>query len=164
MKLGRTKKDEVRILVVDDNREFADVLAEYLSRLGYQAVVAYGGKEGLERFKEGDFQIVISDLKMPDMDGMDLLKAVKAIDKDVVILVVTAYSTIDTAVTAIKNGAYDFLSKPFDLKALEVIVDRAMDRQRLYQRLRRFRKLVLVLVVSVPCWLILGILLARTLN
>ena len=162
--MGRSKKDEARILVVDDNREFADVLAEYLSRLGYQAVVAYGGREGLERFKGGDFQIVISDLKMPDMDGMDLLKAVKAIDKDVVILVVTAYSTIDIAVTAIKSGAYDFISKPFDFKALELIIDRALDRQNLYQRLRRFRKLVLVLVVSVPFWLILGILLAKTLR
>ena len=153
-------KPKGRILVVDDNRELADVLVEYLSRLGYRAVAAYGGNEALDRFKEGDFHVVITDLKMPDMDGMELMKAIKAMDKNAVVLVITAYGSIDTAVNAIKYGAYDFISKPFELEALQIIVDRALERQSLYRRLGKFRKLILILLISVPIWLILGILLA----
>lgn len=160
-KVAGISDKRTRILVVDDNRDLADVLQEYLLRLGYEAVVAYGGREGLELFKEGGFDIVISDLKMPDLDGMELLKAVKAIDKHAVVLVITAYGTIDTAVEAIKYGAYDFISKPFDLKALEIIVERSLERQSLYRRVGRFRRLILILLVSVPVWLILGILLAH---
>ncbi len=154
-------KPKGRILVVDDNRELADILAEYLTRLGYHAVVAYGGREGLERFKEDNFQIVISDLKMPDMDGLDLLKAIKEIDKDVEVLVITAFSTIDTAVTAIKDGAYDFISKPFEMESLEVIIKRAMERKILRRRLEKYRGIAFALIFSIPAWLILGILLAN---
>ena len=104
--------------------------------------------------------MVIADLKMPDMDGIELMEAVKAIDKKVVVLVITGYGTIDTAVATIKAGAYDFISKPFDLEALEVIINRALERHSLFRRLGMFRGLTLALIVSVPIWLILGIALA----
>lgn len=73
---------------------------------------------------------------------------------------VTGYGSIDTAVTAIKEGAYDFISKPFDLKALEIIVSRAMERHTLFRRLGMFRGLTLAMIISVPVWLALGIVLA----
>lgn len=153
-------EEKVRIIVVDDDRSLADMLVEHLSRLGYRAVATYGGEEGLSCFKEGDFQMVITDLKMPGMDGMELMKEVKAIDKDAVVLVVTGYGTIEKAVEAIKLGAYDFISKPFDLNSLDVIIPRALERHTLSRRLGIFRGLTLALIISVPVWLILGIVLA----
>ena len=150
----------VRILVVDDDQELADGLVEYLSNLGYSAVPAYSGGEGLNRFEKGAFQLVITDLKMPEMDGFELLEAVKARDSQAVVVVVTGHGTIESAVKAIKDGAYDFITKPFKMEELEVIIDRALERHRLHRQLGFFRGLTLALILSVPLWLILGIVFA----
>jgi DNA-binding NtrC family response regulator len=153
-------KKEAKILVVDDDKALADDLAEYLTKLGYQAAAAYGGREALSRFEQGDFQVVITDLKMPEVDGMELLEAVKALDRRVVVTVITGYGTIESAVEAIKKGAYDFIPKPFQMEELEIIVKRALERHTLFRQLGVFRGLTLALIISVPFWLILGIVLA----
>ncbi len=153
-------KKEARILVVDDDKALADNLVEYLSKLGYQASPTYGGREALTTFEQGDFQLIITDLKMPEMDGMELLEAAKSLDKRVVVLVITGYGTIESAVMAIKKGAYDFIPKPFKMKELEIIVKRALERHTLFRQLGLFRGLTLALIISVPFWLILGIVLA----
>ncbi len=153
-------KKEAKILVVDDDKRLADNLVEYLSKLGYQAAAAYGGREALTKFEQGDFQLVITDLKMPEMDGMVLLDAVKEMVRRVVVLVITGYGTIESAVTAIKKGAYDFIPKPFKMEELEIIVKRALERYTLVRQLGVFRGLTLALIISVPFWLILGIVLA----
>ncbi len=154
------KKKDAKILVVDDDKQLADNLVDYLSQLGYQAAAAYGGRDGLNRFDEGDFQLVITDLKMPEMDGMELLESVKALDRRVVIIVITGYGTIESAVEAIKKGAYDFIPKPFKMEELEVIVNRALERHTLLSQLGLFRGISLALLISIPLWLVLGILLA----
>ena len=153
-------KQDVRILVVDDDKELADGLVESLSNLGYSAKAAYSGREGVNRFENGAFQLVITDLKMPEMDGMELLEAVKARDKQAVVIVITGYGTIESAVKAIRNGAYDFITKPVKMQELEVIIDRALDRYALSKQLGVFKGLTLALIISVPLWLILGIVLA----
>ena len=153
-------KKEARILVVDDDKVLADNLVEYLSKLGYQASPAYGGREGLTEFEQGDFQLVITDLKMPEMDGMELLDAVTRMDSRVVVMVITGYGTIESAVTAIKKGAYDFIPKPFKMEELEIIVKRALERHTLIRQLGAFRGLTLALLISIPFWLILGIILS----
>ncbi len=153
-------KQDVRILVVDDDQELADALVESLSDLGYSAAAAYSGREGLNRFQSGAFQLVITDLKMPDMDGMALLEAVKARDSRAVVMVITGYGTIESAVKAIKNGAYDFIPKPVKVEELEVIINRALERRNLSKQLGVFKGLTLALIISVPVWLILGIVLA----
>jgi DNA-binding NtrC family response regulator len=128
--------------------------------LGYQAAAAYGGREALSRFEQGDFQLVITDLKMPEMDGMELLDAVSRMDSRAIVMVITGYGTIESAVTAIKKGAYDFIPKPFKMEELEVIVKRALERHTLIRQLGVFRGLTLALIISVPLWLVLGIVLA----
>ena len=153
-------KKKARILVVDDDKQLADNLVEYLSKLGYPAAPAYGGREGLDKFEQGDFQLVITDLMMPEMDGMELLSAVRKMDKRTMVIMVTGYSTIDSAVGAIKKGAYDYISKPFKMEELEIIVKRALERNTLFRQLSIFRGLTLALLISVPFWLILGIVLA----
>ena len=151
---------EANILVVDDDKALADDLAEYLTKSGYQAAAAYGGREALSRFEQGDFQLVIADLKMPEMDGMELLDAVKALDRSVVVIVITGYGSIESAVDAIKRGAFDFIPKPFKMEELGLIIDRALERHTLSRQLGLFRGLTLALIISVPFWLILGIILA----
>lgn len=153
-------REGAKILVVDDDRELADGLVESLSNLGYSAAAAYSGKEGLDKFENGAFQLVVTDLKMPDMDGMELLQAVKARDKQAVVIVITGYGTIESAVKAIKNGAYDFITKPVKMQELEVIIDRALERRTLSRQLGVFKGLTLALIISVPLWLVLGIVLA----
>ena len=129
-----------KILVVDDDEQVADLVADYLVRAGYDTIVAYGGNEGLKRFREGDFRMVVTDMKMPEMDGIELLEAVKAIKNDVIVVIITAYSTIDGAADAIKLGAFDFISKPFDLEALKEIVDRAFEQRKPSRLSRLFKK------------------------
>jgi DNA-binding NtrC family response regulator len=152
---------KARILVVDDDRNIADILVAYVTKMGYAAAAAYSGAEGIERFRSGGFHMVITDWKLPDMDGMAVLSAVKSIDKNVVVLMITGYPTIDRAVEAIRAGVYDFIAKPIDFKSMEVVINRGLERHTLFRRLRLFRGLALALIVSVPVWLILGIVLAK---
>ena len=154
-----TDKQDVRILVVDDDKELADGLVEHLSNLGYLGTAAYSGREGLNKFENGAFQLVITDLKMPDMDGIELLEAVKAQDEQAVVMVISGYATIESAVKAIKKGAYDYITKPVKMEELEVIIDRALERHAMSKQLGVFKGLTLALIISVPLWLILGIVL-----
>jgi DNA-binding NtrC family response regulator len=153
------RKDS-RILLVDDDRELADALVESLSNLGYSAKAAYSGREGLNTFEKWAFQLVITDLKMPDMDGIELLRAVKTLDKEAVVIIITGYGTIESAVKAIRQGAYDYITKPVKMNELELVIDRALERRTLSKRLGIFRGLTLALIISVPMWLVLGIVLA----
>jgi DNA-binding NtrC family response regulator len=157
--MSLASKKEANILVVDDDKALADNLVEYLSLMGYQATAAYGGREGLTKFEQGDFQLVITDLKMPEMDGMELLEAVKIRDSRVIVMVITGYGTVESAVAAIKKGAYDFIPKPFKMEELEVIINRALEHHTLLRQLGLFRGLTLALIISVPIWLVLGIVL-----
>ena len=156
--MGPLDKKQAKILVVDDDKELADNLTEYLTKLEYQASAAYGGVEGLSAFKKGDFHLVITDLVMPDMDGIELLEKVRQLDRKAIVMVITGYGTIESAVAAIKKGAFDFIPKPFTLEELKVIIDRALEQHHLFSQLSVFRGLTLALIISVPIWLILGIL------
>jgi len=138
-------KKEARILVVDDDRQLADTLTEFLTKLGYQAATAYGGREGLDKFEQGDFQLVITDLMMPEMDGMELLSAVRRINNRTMVIMVTGYGTIVSAVGAIKKGAYDYISKPFKMEELGIIVKRALEKHTVFSLTDIFHRLKLQL-------------------
>ncbi|MEW6667867.1 MAG: response regulator [Thermodesulfobacteriota bacterium] len=154
------EKQEARILVVDDDKHLADNLVEYLLKLGYQATAAYGGQEAVSRFEKEGFHLVITDLMMPEMSGLEVLEAVKALDSRVIVLVITGYGTIESAVSAIKKGAYDFIPKPFKMNELEVVIGRALERHTLFRQLGVFRGLSIGLMISVPFWMALGIVMA----
>ena len=157
----RNNKSKINILVVDDDRQIADMLTEYLNaKKNNQATAAYGGREAFERFKKGAFQIVITDLKLPEMDGMELMETIKAIDSQVVVIVISGYGTIKSAVNAIRKGAYDFIAKPLELNQVQLVIDRAIENITLRKQLGIFRGLSLAFLVSIPAWLILGIVLA----
>jgi two-component system response regulator HydG len=128
------------ILVVDDDAANRVTLERLLRRESYEVVHAENGREALELVRARPVDLVLTDLKMPGMSGLDLLKAIRAVDPDVEVLVMTAYGTVETAVEAMKEGAYDFVSKP--LKRLELVntVGKALEKRGLQVENRRLRE------------------------
>ena len=154
------RQDPPRILVVDDDSQFCDLLEEYLVELGYAVVIARDGPEALEKFRQNRVRLVLSDLQMPGMDGLELLDRIKQIDPQATMIMLTGFGTIETAVDAIKNGAYDFVTKPVKLEHLQLIITRALEKDNLQKQLGRLRGTVLMLLVFIPFWLFVGAWLA----
>jgi two-component system, NtrC family, response regulator HydG len=128
------------ILVVDDDESNRVTLERLLGREGYEVTHASTGREAMERLRAHPADLVLTDLKMPGMTGIDLLKAVRTLDPDVEVVVMTAYGTVETAVEAMKEGAYDFVAKP--LKRLELVttVRKALEKRGLQVENRRLRE------------------------
>jgi two-component system response regulator PilR (NtrC family) len=158
------KKSPIRILVVDDDEGIRSFLAEFLEKSGYHVVCKANGLEGLQAYKENQFDAVISDLKMSPMDGLELLKAIKAVDPKAVFIIITGYPSIETAMDAIKKGANDYINKPFHLDEIKLKLHRALLESSLKGRLKNVEWIVWALLISIPVWLVLGIVLARLLK
>jgi two-component system response regulator HydG len=121
----------VRLLVVDDDPAVRQALGRTLEKAGYEVVLAEDGQAGLDRLRQGDLHIVLADLKMPKLSGLELLRAVKAIAPDVEVIVITGHGTVEDAVEAMKEGAYDFIIKPVKRVQLEKTVRKAVEKQAL---------------------------------
>ncbi|MBI4509656.1 MAG: sigma-54-dependent Fis family transcriptional regulator [Deltaproteobacteria bacterium] len=121
------------ILVIDDERSMREFLAICLKRAGYRVTTAEEGEQALQVLEaQGPFDLVITDLKMPGpLDGLAILDQVKARAPDTQVIVITAYATTETAISAMKRGAYDYLTKPFKVDEISVVVERALERQAL---------------------------------
>jgi two-component system, NtrC family, response regulator HydG len=115
-----------RVLVIDDAREMANAVVEYLQRHGFEAEGVDSGKAGLERFKAAPADVVLTDLRMKGVDGMDVLQGVREIDADVPVVIMTAFGAVDSAVEALQRGAYHYVTKPFKLDVVRVLLERAM--------------------------------------
>ena len=152
--------EKAKILVVDDEQGVLKSITGILQDEGYQTVSTRDGKDALRLYQEESPDAIVLDIWMPDMDGIELLGAVKALDKEAVVIIITGYGTIESAVKAIRQGAYDYITKPVKMNELELVIDRALERRTLSKRLGIFRGLTLALIISVPLWLILGIVLA----
>jgi len=120
------------ILLVEDKESMARMLKETLESEGYRVVVAGDGQEGIKQLRENHFDLVLSDLKLPKKDGMEILKTTKAESPLTPVIVMTAFGTIETAVTAMKKGAFDFITKPFDTDHLLLLIRRALEAQRMH--------------------------------
>lgn len=129
-----------RILVVDDDPLMLDFLKEALSRQGYNVDTAEGGEEALRKVEEKGYDLVITDVRMPGVDGMTVLESVKRNFAETEVVVITAYGTIRNAVEAMKMGAYDYLTKPFSVDEVEVVVQRALERKRLISENIRLKR------------------------
>ena len=122
-------KTEARILVVDDEGVIREGVRRILENAGYQCEVTSSGNLAIEKLQEEDFDLVITDLKMPGMSGMEVLKAIKILQPDVPVIIVTGYSTVDTAVEAMKHGAFDYLAKPFTPEQISGKVQKALEQR-----------------------------------
>jgi DNA-binding NtrC family response regulator len=122
---------QANILVIDDEETMRDSCQQALSRSGNRVEVAEEGVKGLEMLEKESFDLVILDLKMPGLSGMEVLKRIKEDEPEVVVVVITGYATVESAVEAMKAGAYDFIPKPFIPESLRMIVDRALEKRKL---------------------------------
>jgi DNA-binding NtrC family response regulator len=119
------------ILIVDDEKSVRDNLAKYLSS-DYIAYTAANGQEAIRKLAENsDIEVVLSDMKMPEMDGLELLEKVQGDSRDLVVILITGFSTIESAVDAMRRGAYDYLTKPIDLNKLEITIKNAIENKKL---------------------------------
>ncbi len=153
-----------RVMVVDDEENIREVLSSYLDTLGYEVVTASDGQDALDKFEEGTFDLIVSDLLMPTIDGLELLKQIREKDRNVIFLMITGYPSIETAVEAIKKGAYDYITKPFHMEDVKLRIERSFEKKNLRERLSTIQGFVWALFLSIPLWLVLGIILARILR
>ena len=119
------------ILVVDDDPDIQEVLGDRLESLGYRVLMASNSREGLELVERQSPQMVLLDIEIPDRNGIETLKEIRRRGHEVTVVMITAYGTIERAVRAMKEGAYDFIPKPFEPDHIALIVQKAMERERL---------------------------------
>src|SRR5438132_13000618 len=122
-----------RLLVVDDERSMRELLSIVLRREGYDVTLAENGRTAIDALERGRYDLLISDIKMPDMSGVDVLRAAKRIDQDILGIMITAFASADTAIEAMRLGACDYLSKPFDVDLLRLKVCEKIERRQLRQ-------------------------------
>src|SRR5947199_6290300 len=122
---------DTRVLVVDDERSMRELLAIMLKQAGHDVTVADGGEAAIRALQSNAFDLVITDLRMRQVDGLAVLRAAKEHSPQTVVLVVTAFASTETAVEAMKLGAYDYLTKPFKLDEIKLTIANALERKRL---------------------------------
>jgi len=132
--------DPATLLVADDDPGLRESLERTLTREGYQVVLASDGRAALERVQAGGIDLIVTDLRMPGLTGLELLRAAKAILPDVDVILLTAFGTVEEAVKAMKDGAYDFLTKPFRREQLIKLIDKALERRDLIEQNRALKK------------------------
>jgi DNA-binding NtrC family response regulator len=162
--MANYKKQKKRVLVVDDEENIRQILKEYLNEFGYDVVCAVNGQEALQIYKNGRFDVILSDLVMRPVDGLELLSEIKKVDPDAIFIMVTGYPSIESALEAIKKGARDYITKPFNIDEIRLKMERVLLEQSLQGRLKNIQGVVWALIISIPVWLILGIILARLLR
>jgi two-component system response regulator HydG len=132
--------DQLRVLIIDDEESHAEAVAESLKRVGYDCVIATSGSAGAKKIAQDDFDVILTDLRMDDMDGLALLRKAKQEQPDAEVVLITGHGDVKTAVEAIKQGAANYLTKPVDIAELRVIVDKAAERLRLAQANRELKR------------------------
>jgi two-component system NtrC family response regulator len=130
------------ILIVDDEKNYLTILSAVLEDEGFEILTALGGREALEVHKTSDLDLIVTDMKMPGMDGIELLKHIKSVDPDLPIIMMTAHGTIDKAVEAMQKGAYSYILKPFDNERLIIYVKKAISMYQVVKENRRLRDAV----------------------
>ncbi|RJP23859.1 MAG: response regulator [Candidatus Abyssobacteria bacterium SURF_5] len=133
-----------RILVIDDEKRMCDSIKVLLSNIGYEVDTAENGRSGIEKLKNHTFGLVITDLMMPELDGFAVMKYIKENCPNTLVIVITGYASVESAVRAIRSGAYDYILKPFDFEIIKISVERAWDKLKLERELEKTRKLAQV--------------------
>src|SRR6266511_3557729 len=128
---------QARLLIVDDDEQLAEALARRFQRTGHTATLASSGEQALEAAAQAPFDVVLLDLHLPGMDGLAVLAKLKELYPELEVILLTAHGSIETAIQAMRKGAYDYLTKPFHLPELEVHIDKAFEKVRLARRERQ---------------------------
>ena len=131
-----------KILIIDDERSIRNTLQEILEYEKFEIDTAVDGLEGLEKIKISPYDVILCDIKMPKMDGIEVLENIFKIREDATVVMITGHGTIETAVEAIKKGAFDFISKPLDLNRLLITIRNAMEKTELVQETKVLKRKV----------------------
>jgi len=134
------QKQRYTVLVVEDDNAMRELLAESLVDEGYTVLGAAGGREGVKAVRAGQVDLVVTDLRMPDLDGLDMIREMRALPSSPDVILITAFGTIDTAIKAMKLGAFDYITKPFEIDQLLIAVDRALRDRELHHEVARLRE------------------------
>jgi DNA-binding NtrC family response regulator len=129
-----------RILVVDDEEQMRDLLVKVLERKGYQVSVCGNGVDALAFLEREPADLVVTDVRMPGLSGMEALRAIKELNPDIVVIIMTAFGSIDQAVQAVKEGAYDYINKPFKIDEMLLTIEKALDERRLRHEVSTLRQ------------------------
>src|SRR3989304_6310653 len=120
-----------RVLVIDDEKNLLEFLNIMLSQEGYDVAVACGGKEAIDILKNNAFDVVVTDIKMPRIGGLEALKFIKENSPDTMVVMITAFASHETAVEAMKAGAYDYVTKPFNNDQIKLVIKKAIEKRSL---------------------------------
>jgi DNA-binding NtrC family response regulator len=129
-----------RILVVDDEKQMRDLLAKVLERKGYQVSACGDGAEALALLEREPADLVVTDVRMPGLNGMEALRAIKELNPDIVVIIMTAFGSIDQAVQAVKDGAYDYINKPFKIDEILLTIEKALEERHLRHEVSTLRQ------------------------
>ncbi|HLC16492.1 MAG TPA: response regulator [Thermodesulfovibrionia bacterium] len=131
----------IKILIIDDEPDMVKLLSMILrSRKDYSLITTINPLEGVELLKQDQFDLVITDLKMPGLDGEEVLESVKKLNADLPVIVITAFSTVDSALKLIKKGASDYITKPFRKEQILTAVDKTVEMSRLQTENKRLKE------------------------
>jgi two-component system response regulator AtoC len=128
------------ILIVDDDEILQETLSGVLKKKEYDIFLAGSGKEVLSTIKKNIIDLVLLDIKLPDVDGLEILKKIKEFDNEILVIMMTAYSDIQTAVEAMKSGAYHYINKPFELEELRMLIEKGLETKSLINEVRRLHR------------------------
>jgi DNA-binding NtrC family response regulator len=131
---------QIKILIIDDEKAVADILKDFLSDKERLIDVCYDGLAGIERIQKNFYDLIIVDLVMPKVGGLEILRFSKKTNPHVLVIIITGYASLETAVLAIKEGAYDYIRKPCKLEEIRIVVENAIDKIKLYRENRELIK------------------------
>ena len=138
--MPETTNKQINILIVDDETSVADILKDCVSDTERSVDVCYNGLDGIERIQNNCYDLIIVDLVMPKIGGLDVLKYAKKENPDVLVIIITGYASLETAIMAVKEGAYDYIRKPCKLEEIRIVVDNAIEKIKLCRENKKLLK------------------------
>ena len=129
-----------KILVVDDEKSMCDFMEIMLSKEGYEVETTVSGSEAIQRTSSSKYDLIIADLMMPEMSGLDLLKKIKKGRPNQDMIVMTAFASVDTAIEAMREGALDYITKPFKVDEIKLVIEKSVSRQKLTEENSRLKQ------------------------
>ena len=138
--MPETTDYQIKILVVDDEMPVADILKDCVSGTERSVDVCYNGLDGISHIQRNHYDLIIVDLVMPKIGGMDVLKYAKKENPDVLVIIITGHASLETAILAVKEGAYDYIRKPCKLEEIRIVVDNSIERIKLYRENKKLLK------------------------
>jgi CheY-like chemotaxis protein len=133
-------KQPINILIADDDKVIADIFKDLLTSENRSVETCHDGRSAVEMLQQGNVDLLMADLVMPEMGGLEVLKHAKKINPDIIVIIVTGYASLETAVAAIKEGAYDYIIKPCKLDEIRIVINRAIEKIRLHKENRELLK------------------------